>query len=50
MECLKKALKIADICMSNPKNLYLFITILNKYVYYFSIDTCNFVRKTLIFR
>jgi len=37
MECLKRALKIADICMSSAKNLYLFIIILNKYLYYFSL-------------
>ena len=37
MECLKRALKIADICMSQAKNLYLFIILLNKYLFYFSI-------------
>lgn len=38
MDCLKRAIKIADICMNNGKNLYLFAHILNKYLYYFSID------------
>ena len=35
---MKRAIKIADICMSQGKNLYLFANILNKYLYYFSID------------
>jgi len=43
MEQLKKALKIADICMSTPKNLQLFVNLLNKYIYYFHIGA-DFVR------
>ena len=38
MDCLKKAIKIADKCMTEGKNIYLFISILNKYLYYYSID------------
>mmetsp|Transcript_43474 Transcript_43474/g.41925 ORF Transcript_43474/g.41925 Transcript_43474/m.41925 type:complete len:98 (+) Transcript_43474:2090-2383(+) len=38
MDCLKRAIKIADICMSSAKNLYLFIVLLNKYLYYYSVD------------
>jgi len=38
MDCLKKALKIADVCMTQAKNLNLFINILNKYLYYFSLN------------
>jgi len=34
IECLKKAVKIADICVTNPKNIVLFVTILNKYLYF----------------
>jgi vacuolar protein sorting-associated protein 35 len=34
VECLKKALKIADLCMSNPQNMWLFVLILNKYLYF----------------
>lgn len=34
VECLKKALKVADVCMSNPQNLWLFVLILNKYLYF----------------
>lgn len=34
VECLKKALKLADICVSNPKNVILFVMILNAYLYY----------------
>jgi len=36
MDCLKRALKIADICMSQSKNLGLFVTILNRYLYFFN--------------
>ena len=38
MDCLKRAIKIADICMSQAKNLYLFIILLNKYLYYYSLE------------
>jgi vacuolar protein sorting-associated protein 35 len=38
MDCLKRAIKISDICMNQGKNLYLFAHILNKYLYYFSIE------------
>jgi vacuolar protein sorting-associated protein 35 len=34
VECLLKAQKLADICVSNPKNVILFVTILNGYLYY----------------
>ena len=37
MNCLKRAL-IADACQAQVKNLYLFAIILNKYLYYFSIE------------
>lgn len=47
MDCLKRAIKIADICMTQGKNLYLFAHILNKYLYYFSIDA-EFVRFTIL--
>jgi hypothetical protein len=38
IDSLKKAIKIADKCMTEFKNIYLFIKILNKYLYYYSID------------
>lgn len=38
MDYLKKALRVADVSMSSPKNLYLFVQLLNKYLYFFSID------------
>jgi vacuolar protein sorting-associated protein 35 len=46
MDCLKKAIKIADKCMTEGKNLYLFINILNKYLYYYSIEA-DFVSPIL---
>jgi len=47
MDCLKKAIKIADKCMTESKNIYLFINILNKYLYYYSIDAefVSFIRS-----
>jgi len=35
LECLQKALKIADACMESSMNVHLFIEILNQYLYYF---------------
>ncbi|RCH82511.1 Vacuolar protein sorting-associated protein 35, partial [Rhizopus stolonifer] len=35
LECLQKALKIADSCMDPVTNVELFVEILNRYVYYF---------------
>ena len=38
MDYLKKALRVADVSMSSPKNLYLFVQLLNKYIYFYTID------------
>ncbi|OAD73630.1 hypothetical protein PHYBLDRAFT_177503 [Phycomyces blakesleeanus NRRL 1555(-)] len=35
VECLQKALRIADSCMHSGTNVELFVEILNRYVYYF---------------
>ncbi|KAF9930327.1 Vacuolar protein sorting-associated protein 35 [Mortierella alpina] len=35
LECLQKALKIADSCMDNVTNVELFVEILNRYIFYF---------------
>lgn len=35
LECLQKALKIADACMDTATSIELFVEILNRYVYYF---------------
>ncbi|KAI9499241.1 vacuolar protein sorting-associated protein 35 [Zychaea mexicana] len=35
LECLQKALKIADSCMDAVTNVQLFVEILNRYIYYF---------------
>lgn len=35
LECLQKALKIADACMDTATSILLFIEILNQYIYYF---------------
>mmetsp|Transcript_54426 Transcript_54426/g.62365 ORF Transcript_54426/g.62365 Transcript_54426/m.62365 type:complete len:782 (+) Transcript_54426:65-2410(+) len=36
LECLKKALKISNNCMASPKNLILFVHILNRYLFYYA--------------
>jgi len=46
MDCLKRAIKIADICQNQAKNLYLFSIILNKYLYFYSIEA-EFVSTSL---
>jgi vacuolar protein sorting-associated protein 35 len=38
LECLQKALKIADSCMDPVTNVELFVEILNRYIYYFEKD------------
>ncbi|KAG0252523.1 Vacuolar protein sorting-associated protein 35 [Mortierella polycephala] len=35
LECLQKALKIADSCMDSVTNVELFVEVLNRYIYYF---------------
>lgn len=35
LECLQKALKIADACMDTATSIQLFVEILNRYIYYF---------------
>jgi len=42
LECLQKALKIADTCMDSSMNVHLFVEILNEYLYYFE-NSCDAV-------
>lgn len=35
LECLQRALKIADACMSSSVHVQLFVDILNEYLYFF---------------
>ena len=42
MDQLKRALKIADVCMNQPKNMGLVVTLLNKYLDFFIKDV-NFM-------
>ena len=50
MESLFQAKKIAGFSLSNPKNLVLFVNILNKYLYYIEADKENIIeiKKELI--
>jgi len=45
LECLKQAKKYAKYTMTNPKNLYLYIDILNKYLYFIEKDNEDFIQK-----
>jgi vacuolar protein sorting-associated protein 35 len=38
LECLQKALKVADACMDSSSNIFLFVEILNQYLFYFEYD------------
>ena len=46
MDCFRKVIKNADQIIKDSKNLYLFANLLNKYLYYFSIDA-DFVSISL---
>ncbi len=35
LECLQRALRVADVCMDTAVSVELFVEILNRYVYYF---------------
>ena len=35
LECLQRALRVADACMDTAVSVELFVEILNRYVYYF---------------
>jgi len=43
LDCMSKAKKIADFSLTNPRNLVLYIYLLNKYIYYIDVDTENVV-------
>ena len=34
LDCLQRALKIADVCMQASTNVHLFVEILNRYLFY----------------
>ncbi len=38
MDCFRKVIKNAEQIIKDSKNLYLFANLLNKYLYYYSID------------
>lgn len=41
LECLQKALKIADTCMDSSMNVQLFVEILNEFLYFFESNCEN---------
>lgn len=45
LECLQRALRVADACMDAGVSVELFVEILNQYVYYFEMENeavCSF--------
>lgn len=46
LECLQRALRVADACMDTAVSVELFVEILNRYVYYFDQqnETVSFLR------
>ena len=47
LECLQRALKIADACMASSHHVLLFVEILNHYLYYFERDCTSVTHKYL---
>ena len=54
LECLQRALRVADSCMETATSIELFFEILDRYVYYFdhknesvSHTTCNLFHNRL---
>ena len=35
-QCLTRAQNIANICMANPRNIFLLVKLLDKYIYFFT--------------
>ena len=52
MDCFRKVIKNAEQIIKDSKNLYLFANLLNKYLYYFSIDAefVSFILAIYFFR
>ncbi|KAL9101120.1 MAG: hypothetical protein Q9187_009278, partial [Circinaria calcarea] len=47
LECLQRALRVADACMDSAVSVELFVEILNRYVYYFDQQNENVTIKYL---
>ena len=49
LECLQRALRVADACMDTAVSVELFVEILNRYVYYFDQqnDTVSYEHHNL---
>lgn len=50
LECLQRALRVADACMDTAVSVELFVEILNRYVYYFDQqnETVNFSARSSV--
>ena len=38
MQCLSRSGSIANVCMANPRNLFLLVKLIDKYLYFFAND------------
>lgn len=52
LECLQRALRVADSCMETATSIELFVEILDRYVYYFdqgneSVSFCFYLSASL---
>ncbi len=43
LDCINKIRKTADISITNPQNLILYVLLLNKYIYYIDVDKENII-------
>ena len=43
LDCINRAKKIADVSLTNPHNLILYVNLLNKYIYYIDVDKENII-------
>lgn len=48
LECLQRALRVADACMDTAVSVELFVEILNRYVYYFDQQNETVSRVTCL--
>ena len=48
LECLKKASRFAKFAMTNPSHLFLYIDILNQFLFYIEIDDTDFISLDFI--
>ena len=48
IQCLTRAQNIANICMANPRNIFLLVKLLDKYVYYYVCELPGIAASNVI--